>query len=83
VDLIVALHLEALFNTRHLESACNQSHRLADGKTALPHSREYDSLQLRHRLAAIQSLAACVQGLTIKTDMARTAMINERGYRST
>jgi hypothetical protein len=53
VDLIAALHLEALFKMGYLESAGDQP----------------DSQQLRHRLAVIQTLAMRARGLTLKTDM--------------
>jgi hypothetical protein len=54
VELIGALHLEALFNVKHSESANDQSNRVTRSVTAIPHSTEFDSLQLRHRLAVIQ-----------------------------
>jgi hypothetical protein len=73
VDLIVALHLEALFKMEHLENASDQSNRLTRSVTAIPHSTKYESLQLRHRLAVIQTLAIRARGLTVKTDMARDA----------
>jgi hypothetical protein len=62
VDLIAALHLE---------SANDQCNRVTHAETAIPHSMAHDSVQLRHRLAAVQRLAFLAQGLTIKTDMAR------------
>jgi hypothetical protein len=62
VDLIAALRLEALFKRGHIESVA-----------AIPHSAEYDSLQLRHRLAVIQTLAVTARGLTVKSDMAQDA----------
>ena len=71
VDLIAALHLEALFKMGHLESTSEQSNRATHSTTAIPHSTERDSLQLRHRLAVIQTLAVRARGLTIKTDMAQ------------
>ena|ERR1700677_2312926 len=73
VDLIAALHLEALFNVRPLESANDRTDRVTRSVTAIPHSTEYDSLQLRHRLAVIQTLAVRARGLTVKTDMAWVA----------
>jgi hypothetical protein len=71
VDLIAALHLEALFKTGHLGSASEQSNRAPHSVTANPQSTEHDSLQLRHRLAVIDTLAVRARGLTIKTDMAQ------------
>lgn len=71
VDLIAALHLETLFKMGHLESAGDQSNSATHSETAGPHSTEQDSLQLRHRLAVIQTLAVRARGLTIKTDMAQ------------
>lgn len=71
VDLIAALHLEALFKMEHLEIASDQSNPVTRSVTAIPHSTEYDSLQLRHRLAVIQTLAVRARGLTVKTDMAQ------------
>jgi hypothetical protein len=73
VDLIAALHLEALFKLRYLENAGDQGNRVAHVKTATLHSKEHDSVQLRHRLALIRSLAVLAQGLTIKTDMVQVA----------
>jgi len=61
IDLIAALHLEALFKMGHLTHSA----------TAIPHSTEQESLQLRHRLAVIETLAVRARGLTIKTDMAQ------------
>jgi len=95
VDLIASLHLEALFKMGHLANAGDQSNRVTHSVAAAPHSTEQDSLQLRHRLAVIQTLAVRAQGLTIKIDMAQDAsgghlpeervvvMINEGVYRST
>lgn len=73
VDLIAALHLETLFKMGHLEDAGDKGNGATHPVTAAPHSTEYDSLQLRHRLEAIQALAVRAQGLTIKTDMARSS----------
>jgi hypothetical protein len=75
VDFIAALHLGALFSVKHLESANDQSNRVTRSVTAIPHSTEYHSLQLRHRLAVIQTLAIRARGLTVKTDMAQDAPI--------
>ncbi len=73
VDLIAALHLEALFKTGHLESAGEQSNRATQPATAIPNSTEQDSLRLRDRLAVIQALSVRARGLTLKTDMAQDA----------
>jgi hypothetical protein len=73
VDLIDALHLDALFKMGHLEIASDQSNRVTRSVTAIPHSTEYDALQLRHRLAVIETLAVRARGLTVKTDMAQDA----------
>jgi hypothetical protein len=73
VDLIGTLHLEALFKLRHLEGAAHQDNRAAHVETAILHSKEHDSVQLRHRLALIRGLALLAQGLTIETDMAQIA----------
>jgi hypothetical protein len=73
VDLIASLHLEALFKMGQFESASDQSNRITRSATAIPHSTEYDSLQLRYRLAVIETLAVRARGLTVKTDMARDA----------
>jgi hypothetical protein len=59
VDLIAALHLEALFKMGHFDNPI----------TTIAHPTEYDALQLRHRLAVIQTLAVRARGLTVKTDM--------------
>jgi hypothetical protein len=56
-----------------LESANDRTDRVTRSVTAIPHSTEYDSLQLRHRLAVIQTLAVRARGLTVKTDMAWVA----------
>jgi hypothetical protein len=73
VDLIVALNLEGLFKMGHLGNAGDQSDRLTRSVAPIPHSKEYDSLQLRRRLAIIRNLAVRAPGLTIKTDMAQDA----------
>jgi len=73
VDLIAALHLEALFTMGNLANAGDQSNRATRSVTAIPHSTEYDSLQLRHRLAVIQTLAVRARGLTIKIGVAQDA----------
>jgi hypothetical protein len=73
VDLIGTLHLEALFKMGHLENASDQSNPVTHSVTAVPHSTQYDSLQLRHRLGVIQTLAVLARGLTVKTDMAQDA----------
>jgi hypothetical protein len=73
VDLIAALHLEALFETGDVENTGNQSNLVKRSANAVAHSTEYDSLQLRHRLAVIETLAIRARGLTVKTDMARDA----------
>jgi hypothetical protein len=92
VDLIAALHLEALFKMGHLENPSDQSNQVTDSVTAIPHPTEHDSLRLRHRLSVIQSMALRARGLTIKTDMAQeaptrtidvVAIINEGGHRLT
>ena len=74
VDLIAALHLETLFKMGHLENAGDQGDRATHSVAATPHSTEYESSQLRHRLAVIQTLAVRARGLTIKTDMAQQAL---------
>lgn len=53
VDLVAALHLEALFKMGHLENASDQRNSATHSESAGPHSTEQDSLQLRHRLAVI------------------------------
>jgi hypothetical protein len=73
VDLIAALQLDSLFKMGRLENAGDQSNRITRSVTAIPHSTQYDSLQLRHRLAVIQGLATRARGLTVKTDMAQDA----------
>lgn len=69
-DLIAALHLEALFKIGHLESAGDGNNGRTHSVAAIPHSAEFDSLHLRHRLAVVQTLAVRARGLTIQTDMA-------------
>jgi hypothetical protein len=73
IDLIAALHLDALFKMGHLENVGDQSNRVTHSVTAIPHSTQHDSLLLRHRLTVIQSLALRARGLTIKTDMVQKA----------
>jgi hypothetical protein len=73
VDLIAAFHLKALLKMGQSENAGNQSNLATRAVTAAPHSPEYDSQQLRHRLAVIQTLAVRARGLTVKTDMAKYA----------
>jgi len=73
VDLIASLHLEEMFKMEHLERARDQGNRMTHVENAIPHSREHDPVQLRHRMTVIQSLALRAQGLTIKSDMAQYA----------
>jgi hypothetical protein len=72
VDLIAALKLEALFKLGRLDSVSEQSTAMTV-ETEILHSKMHDSVQLRHRLAAIRSLALLAQGRTIKIDMAKAA----------
>jgi hypothetical protein len=76
VDLIAALKLEALFKLGRLDSVSEQSTAMTV-ETEILHSKMHDSVQLRHRLAAIRSLALLAQGRTIKIDMAASNHSNE------
>jgi hypothetical protein len=78
VDLFAARHLEALIKIGHSENASNQSNLVTRAVTAAPHSPQYDSLQLRDRLAVIQTLAVRARGLTVKTDMAQYASTRKK-----
>jgi hypothetical protein len=73
VDLIAALHLEGLFRLGHLEKTSEQSNAVTRSVPEIAHSREYDSLQLRQRLAFIRTLAARARGSIVKIDMAQDA----------
>jgi hypothetical protein len=72
-DLIAELHLDGLFKMGYLENTGDQIKRVTRFVTAIPHSTEYDSLQLRDRLEIIHTLAVRARGLTVKTDMAQDA----------
>jgi hypothetical protein len=72
IDLIATLHLETLYRTRHL-SAGYDSNRVAHIESAVLQSNEHDAIQLRHRLAAIQSLFLRARGLYITTDIGNAA----------
>jgi hypothetical protein len=54
-DLIAELHLDGLFKIGYSENAGDQIKRVTRFVTAIPHSAEYDSLQLRHRLEIIHT----------------------------
>jgi hypothetical protein len=72
-DLIAELHLDGLFKMGCLDNAGDQSKRVTRSVTAIPHSTEYDSLQIRHRLEVVHTLAVRARGLTVKSDMAQDA----------
>jgi hypothetical protein len=72
-DLIAELHLDRLFKMGCLDNAGDQSKRVTRSVTAIPHSTEYDSLQIRHRLEVVHTLAVRARGLTVKSDMAQDA----------
>ena len=72
-DLIAELHLDGLFKMGYLENTGDQIKRVTRFVAAIPHSTEYDSLQLRDRLEIIHTLAVRARGLTVKSDMAQDA----------
>ena len=57
----------------HFDGASDQSNRATHAGTTIPQLKERQAVQLRHRLAVIQSLALRARDLTIKTDMAKAA----------
>ena len=59
-DLIAALHLESSFNVG--QRVGDKINRATYLEPAIHYSDEHDAVQLRHRLAFIQSLAVRAQG---------------------
>ena len=76
IDLIATLHLETLYRTRRL-SASYDSNPVAHIESAIPPSNEHDAIQLRHRLAAMQSLSLRARGLYITPDNGDAAPTRE------
>jgi hypothetical protein len=68
-DLIAELHLESLFNSKHLGSIGDRNNPAKYAEPAIPLPTEHDTVQLRERLAFVKRLAVRAQGLTIKTGM--------------
>jgi hypothetical protein len=54
------------------QSVGDKSNRATYVEPAIHYSDEYDAVQLRHRLEFIQRLAVSAQGLSIKTDTAKS-----------
>jgi hypothetical protein len=69
-NLIAALHLEPSINVRRGSDESNGAKR---GNQANHYSTDRAAVELRHRLAFVQSLAVTARGSTIKTDMAAAA----------
>jgi hypothetical protein len=69
-DLIAALHLEPSIKARRGSDESNGATR---SNQANLYSTERAAVELRHRLAFVQSLAVTARGSSIKTDMAAAA----------
>jgi hypothetical protein len=78
IDFIATLHLETLYRTRHL-SAGYDSRRAAHIESAIPPSNEHDAIQLRHRLADMQSLSLRARGFTPDIGDAAPTRENDAG----
>lgn len=69
-NLIAALHLQPSISVRRGSDENNGARR---GNQANHYSTERAAVELRHRLAFVQSLAVTARGSSIKTDMAAAA----------
>jgi hypothetical protein len=78
-DVIAALHLESLVNPGHLGSLSERSNPVTCAEAAIHHPNEHDAVQIRSRLAFVETLAVRAQGVTIKTDIATAGSIEKSG----